>query len=177
MKPGDDFCAGGGRVSWCGRTWRCRRFTSFVDGSGAGVRGKVFRFCFITIACVAISGFHSLIASGTTPKDHRAEKPMHGRLVTGDCAWNRWWPSLAIIAACTPRPRRVFEHDTGNRRGRGGDEVDTVAKVRGCGVRGPRSTKCTRLGGPTCRETRCFGAHRRASHAWRWAWRQIFFER
>jgi carbon starvation protein len=42
--------------------------TRFVDGSGPVFAGKVFPFCFITIACGAISGFHSLIASGTTPK-------------------------------------------------------------------------------------------------------------
>jgi carbon starvation protein len=42
--------------------------TQFVDGSGPVFSGKVFPFCFITIACGAISGFHSLISSGTTPK-------------------------------------------------------------------------------------------------------------
>lgn len=42
--------------------------TRFVDGTGPVFAGKVFPFCFITIACGAISGFHSLIASGTTPK-------------------------------------------------------------------------------------------------------------
>jgi carbon starvation protein len=41
--------------------------TKFVNGSGLVVAGKVFPFCFITIACGAISGFHTLIASGTTP--------------------------------------------------------------------------------------------------------------
>ena len=40
----------------------------FVDGTGPIVAGKVFPFCFITIACGAISGFHALISSGTTPK-------------------------------------------------------------------------------------------------------------
>jgi len=43
-------------------------FTRFVDGSGPIFAGKIFPFCFITIACGAISGFHSLISSGTTPK-------------------------------------------------------------------------------------------------------------
>lgn len=43
-------------------------FTRFVDGTGPIFAGKVFPFCFITIACGAISGFHSLISSGTTPK-------------------------------------------------------------------------------------------------------------
>src|SRR5215469_7520633 len=43
-------------------------FTRFVDGTGPIFSGKIFPFCFITIACGAISGFHSLISSGTTPK-------------------------------------------------------------------------------------------------------------
>jgi carbon starvation protein len=42
--------------------------TSFVDGTGPIFAGKLFPFAFITIACGAISGFHSLVASGTTPK-------------------------------------------------------------------------------------------------------------
>src|SRR6516225_1861297 len=42
--------------------------TRFVDGTGRVFAGRVFPFAFITIACGAISGFHSLIASGTTPK-------------------------------------------------------------------------------------------------------------
>src|SRR5262249_39294269 len=42
--------------------------TSFINGTGPIFAGKVFPFCFITIACGAISGFHSLISSGTTPK-------------------------------------------------------------------------------------------------------------
>lgn len=43
-------------------------FTQFVYGGGPIIKGKVFPFVFITVACGAISGFHSLIASGTTPK-------------------------------------------------------------------------------------------------------------
>ena len=43
-------------------------FTQFVDGGGPIVPGPLFPFAFITIACGAISGFHALIASGTTPK-------------------------------------------------------------------------------------------------------------
>jgi len=42
--------------------------TRFIDGTGPIFSGKVFPFCFITIACGAISGFHALISSGTTPK-------------------------------------------------------------------------------------------------------------
>src|SRR3982751_3652105 len=55
-------------------------FTRFTDGTGPVFAGKVFPFCFITIACGAISGFHSLISSGTTPKMLREETdaPMIG---------------------------------------------------------------------------------------------------
>src|SRR5262249_10101391 len=42
--------------------------TQFTDGSGPVFAGKVFPFAFITIACGAISGFHALVSSGTTPK-------------------------------------------------------------------------------------------------------------
>ncbi|MBV9264782.1 MAG: carbon starvation protein A, partial [Acidobacteriaceae bacterium] len=42
--------------------------TRFTDGSGPIFAGKIFPFCFITIACGAVSGFHALISSGTTPK-------------------------------------------------------------------------------------------------------------
>ena len=42
--------------------------TRFVDGTGPVFAGPIFPFCFITIACGAISGFHTLISSGTTPR-------------------------------------------------------------------------------------------------------------
>ena len=44
------------------------RTTQFVDGTGPVFAGKLFPFAFITLACGAISGFHALISSGTTPK-------------------------------------------------------------------------------------------------------------
>jgi carbon starvation protein len=47
--------------------------TSFIDGTGPVFAGKLFPFAFITIACGAISGFHALVASGTTPKMLRRE--------------------------------------------------------------------------------------------------------
>ncbi|HVV46389.1 MAG TPA: carbon starvation CstA family protein, partial [Bryobacteraceae bacterium] len=47
---------------------RMPAFTRFVDGTGPVMAGKIFPFCFITIACGAVSGFHALISSGTTPK-------------------------------------------------------------------------------------------------------------
>jgi len=47
--------------------------TRFIDGTGPVFAGKLFPFAFITIACGAISGFHALVASGTTPKMLRRE--------------------------------------------------------------------------------------------------------
>ena len=47
--------------------------TQFIDGTGPVFAGKIFPFCFITIACGAISGFHALVSSGTTPKMIRQE--------------------------------------------------------------------------------------------------------
>jgi carbon starvation protein len=47
---------------------RMPAFTPYVSGGGPIIPGKVFPFCFITIACGAISGFHALVSSGTTPK-------------------------------------------------------------------------------------------------------------
>jgi carbon starvation protein len=43
-------------------------FTPFVHGGGPIIKGSLFPFLFVTIACGAISGFHSLVSSGTTPK-------------------------------------------------------------------------------------------------------------
>ena len=53
---------------------RAPAFSQFVDGGGPIVSGKMFPFMFITIACGAISGFHALIASGTTPKMMKDER-------------------------------------------------------------------------------------------------------
>ncbi|HZM69673.1 MAG TPA: carbon starvation CstA family protein [Candidatus Cryosericum sp.] len=47
---------------------RMPALTEFVAGGGPIIPGRIFPFCFITIACGAISGFHSLVSSGTTPK-------------------------------------------------------------------------------------------------------------
>ncbi len=59
----------------------------FIDGSGPVFSGSLFPFLFITIACGAVSGFHSLIASGTTPKMLEDE----GKPASSPTA--RCWPS------------------------------------------------------------------------------------
>jgi carbon starvation protein len=77
--------------------------TQFVDGSGLVVAGKVFPFCFITIACGAISGFHTLIASGTTPKLLTREN--HARSIGyGAMCLESLVAIMAMIAACTMEP-------------------------------------------------------------------------
>src|SRR5205814_1977717 len=72
--------------------------TRFVDGTGPIFAGKVFPFCFITIACGAISGFHSLISSGTTPKllSEETDAPMIGY---GGMLLESFVAIMAMIAA------------------------------------------------------------------------------
>jgi carbon starvation protein len=81
--------------------------TRFVDGTGPIFAGKVFPFCFITIACGAISGFHSLISSGTTPKLLRSEAdaPMIGY---GCMLLESFVAIMAMIAAAALQPGVYF---------------------------------------------------------------------
>ena len=82
-------------------------FTRFVDGSGPIFAGKIFPFVFITIACGAISGFHALIASGTTPKLISSEKDI--RMVGyGSMILESFVALMALIAACIMEPGIFF---------------------------------------------------------------------
>jgi carbon starvation protein len=81
--------------------------TRFIDGSGPVFAGKVFPFCFITIACGAISGFHSLISSGTTPKMILRES--HARVIGyGAMLLESFVGVMAMIAACAMPPGVYF---------------------------------------------------------------------
>jgi carbon starvation protein len=81
--------------------------TRFTDGTGPIFAGKVFPFCFITIACGAISGFHSLIASGTTPK--LISKESHARTIGYGCMMMESFVGvMAMVAATVLRPGVYF---------------------------------------------------------------------
>ena len=81
--------------------------TPFIDGSGPIFSGKLFPFVFITIACGAISGFHSLISSGTTPKllANEADARMIGY---GAMLMESFVAVMAMIAATVLEPGVYF---------------------------------------------------------------------
>lgn len=86
--------------------------TKFTDGSGWVVPGPVFPFVCITVACGAVSGFHSLISSGTTPKLMKNERDI--RLVGyGSMVTEMLVALMAIIAACSLPPAQYFAMNTG----------------------------------------------------------------
>jgi carbon starvation protein len=100
--------------------------TRFLDGSGPVVAGKIFPFCFITIACGAISGFHTLIASGTTPKILTRES--YARPIGyGAMCLESLVAIMALIAACALEPGVYLSMNLK------GEAAATVAKVTGLG--------------------------------------------
>ncbi len=97
--------------------------TRFIDGTGLVFAGPVFPFVCITIACGAVSGFHSLIASGTTPKMIESETRIrdigYGAMVT-----EMMVALMALIAACVLPPGQYFAI---NAKGAPSEVVATVS--------------------------------------------------
>ena len=105
---------------------RMPALSRFVDGSGLVLAGKIFPFCFITIACGAISGFHALISSGTTPKMIARES--HARSIGyGAMCLESLVAIMAMIAACTLDPGVYLSMNVK------GAPTETVAKISALG--------------------------------------------
>lgn len=89
-------------------TFKMPAITPFVQGGGPIIPGKVFPFVFITIACGAISGFHALISSGTTPK--LIDKETHARAIGyGAMLCESIVGVMALIAASSMFPHDYFQ--------------------------------------------------------------------
>src|SRR5437763_912781 len=106
--------------------------TKFIDGTGLVFAGPVFPFVCITIACGAVSGFHSLIASGTTPKmlgrESRIRDIGYGAMIT-----EMMVALMALIAACVLQPGQYFAINTK------GTPTEVVQKVSSAGFPGKGS--------------------------------------
>ncbi len=81
--------------------------TQFIDGTGPVFSGKLFPFCFITIACGAMSGFHALISSGTTPK--LLDSELDARVVGyGAMLMESFVGIMALLSAAVMEPGVYF---------------------------------------------------------------------
>jgi carbon starvation protein len=83
-------------------------FTAFGKGGGPIIPGRLFPYLFITIACGAISGFHSLVSSGTTPKMIMKESDIKF-IAVGSMLTEGIVSILALIAACSLLPLDYFQ--------------------------------------------------------------------
>ncbi|WP_243358816.1 carbon starvation CstA family protein [Fundidesulfovibrio terrae] len=94
-------------IFWVRPDLQMHAITKFFSGGGPVIPGPVFPFLFITIACGAVSGFHAIIATGTTPKMLDSERNLlfvgYGAMLT-----EGFVAIMALIAACTMVPADYF---------------------------------------------------------------------
>ena len=107
LKVGTDGAARGWHTDRRGPIFEMPALTKFVDGSGPVWAGSLFPFLFITIACGSVSGFHALIASGTTPKmvENEGQIPMIGY---GAMLTESFVAIMAMIGASVLQPGVYF---------------------------------------------------------------------
>lgn len=117
-------------VIWVAPELQMPKLTKFVDGTGLVFLGSVFPFVFITIACGAISGFHALISSGTTPKllDNEADirSVAYGAMVTEMLV-----ALMALVAASALLPGEYFAINAGINKTMAPTEVVGVISTAG----------------------------------------------
>ncbi len=125
--------------------------TQYAGGTGPVFAGKIFPFCFITIACGAISGFHALIASGTTPKLLKRETD--ARMIGyGAMLLESFVAIMAMVAAASLPPGQYFAINTGqtlawiNAQG----FPVSAAEMSALAVRVGEQTVMGRIGGAPC---------------------------
>ena len=141
--------------------------TQFIDGTGPVFAGKLFPFVFITIACGAISGFHALMSSGTTPKMLHA-RPTRGSSATAAMLTESFVGVMAMIAAAMLDPGVYFAMNVGAGDARH-DRRSRRRRRSPSGASRSRPSRCTRWRSRWARR-RCCRAPA-ARRAWRSAWR------
>lgn len=106
------------------------KITKFIDGTGLVFAGPVFPFVFITIACGAISGFHALISSGTTPKlldrEGAVRSVAYGAMITEMLV-----ALMALVAACALEPGQYFAINAGINKTMAPEQVVAVVSQAG----------------------------------------------
>lgn len=113
-------------IIWAAPQIHMPKLTGFIHGNGLVIPGKLFPFVFITVACGAISGFHALISTGTTPKlvthESTVRSVAYGAMITEMAVG-----VMALIAACAMEPGQYFAINMK------GEPAAVVAKVNAAG--------------------------------------------